>query len=183
MDHAIIPITLPSLLPTPYPPGRTEAAIRISLLLSPISGTSSVPIRTLHTSHWGSHPICLFDQLSGALQVPGTTRWAAQAGFAWWDHSQMLCPCVTLCESWQHMEQGARCTCASLLIAQEQWCLQLGITLAAQEVNNVFGGRRACTCCFSWCLGWQCSEREGWQSVLPFLSRSLMPAWRVLKVL
>lgn len=39
-----------------------------------------------------------------------------------------------------------------------------------------------CTCCFSWCLGWQgCCwsdvERDGRQPVLPFCARSPTPSW------
>lgn len=197
MDHAIIPITLPSPLPTPSCPGRTEAAVRVCPLLSPISSTSPIPIRTLHTSHWGSHPTCLFDHLSVALQVPGTTRWAAQAGIAWWDPSQVQCPPATPGESWQHTEQGARCACASLHrsrgVCQLGMCLQLGITLAAvrvlaQELNNCWEVRERVLVGFSWCLGWQCccwssSERDGWQPVLPFCSWSLGPGWMGLRVL
>ncbi|XP_023788850.1 xyloside xylosyltransferase 1 isoform X4 [Cyanistes caeruleus] len=94
--------------------------------------------------------ICLFDQLSGALQVPGTTRWAAQPGIVWWDHSQVrvLLPPQGVLAAHRAGSKVHLPHCSlhrSSSVCQLGMCLQLGITPAAihvlaQELNNIFGG-------------------------------------------
>lgn len=79
------------------------------------------------------------DQLSGALQVPGTTRWAAQPGIAW---CCVLLPPQGSPGSTQSRGQGASLHRSSG-VCQLGTCLQLRITLAAirvlaQDLNYVF---------------------------------------------